>query len=163
MRVFRQFQREVRRMVLLRGSVGMWSGRWGSTFGSPTEGRVGPTDHANRSSTVGSSPGVAKKRMLGVFSFRTSDGTMSSSIAFGGRHRWCHLGNPALPIQSRMEHLMHSCETGAIRLPASSCAATRSGSGTRRAGPQKPSSGMSLDGFRDRIPSPLQRDVAQHH
>ena len=46
------------------------------------------TTHSNPSSTVGSSPGVLKKRMLGVFSSRTSGGTTSSSIAFGGRHRW---------------------------------------------------------------------------
>jgi hypothetical protein len=30
-------------------------------------------DHTDPSSTVGSSPGVAEKRILGVFSFRTSD------------------------------------------------------------------------------------------
>ena len=56
------------------------------TLGSATEGLLGTTVHASPSSTVGSSPGVAEKRILGVFSLRTSDGTMSSSIAFGNRH-----------------------------------------------------------------------------
>ena len=38
-------------------------------------------DHTDPSSTVGSSPGVVEKRILGMFSFRRSDGTtMSSSV-----------------------------------------------------------------------------------
>ena len=46
-------------------------------------------DHVDPSSTVASSPGVAEKRILGVFSFRTSDGTtMSSSVALAGRRWW---------------------------------------------------------------------------
>ena len=65
-----------------------WSKSLGSSFGGPTEVRVGATVHTGRSSIVGSSPGVAEKRILGVFSLRTSEGTMSSSIAFGNRHRW---------------------------------------------------------------------------
>jgi hypothetical protein len=59
-----------------------------------------------------------------------------------------HLLYPALPIQSSMEHRTHSCEAGAIRLPVSSCTATRcGGSGTPPADPQKPSSGPLVDGL----------------
>ena len=94
-------------------------------------GPLGAADHADPSSTVGSSPGVAKKRMPGIFSLRTSDGTMSSSIALGATTEVGHLGHSALPIHSRMKHRTHSCEAGAIRLHASSCAATQdAGSGT---------------------------------
>jgi hypothetical protein len=63
-------------------------------------GPLGAADHANPSSTVGSSPGVAKKRMPGVFSFRASNGLRAVLLRLrvatdGGGH----LDHPALPIQ----------------------------------------------------------------
>jgi hypothetical protein len=112
-------------MVLLLGSVGMWSGRWGSHFGSPTEARVGSTDHANPSSTVGSSPGVVEKRILGVFSLRTSDNLEQFYCACGPPPMAGHLDHPVLPIHTNMEHPAPPREAGAISLPASSFTATR--------------------------------------
>jgi hypothetical protein len=67
----------------LRSGKGIWKLR--KQLRQPHRSSRRATDHDNSSSTVDSSPGVAEKRILGVFSFRTFDWTMSSSIAFGGR------------------------------------------------------------------------------
>ena len=93
------------------------------------------TTHCNSSSTVGSSPGVVEKRILGVFSLRTSDDDYEQFFRDCGPPPMVgHLSHPALPIHSRMERRTHSCEVGAIRLPASLCAATRERAPARRVG-----------------------------
>jgi hypothetical protein len=100
-------------------------------------GPLGAADHANPSSTVGSSPGVAKKRMPGVFSFRASNGLRAVLLRLrvatdGGGH----LDHPALPIQR--QHVPSDAHMRGRGYP-SPCIFMRRhkewGSGTPHAGP----------------------------
>ena len=55
----------------LRSGKGVWKLR--KQLRQPHRSSRRATTHSNPSSTVGSSPGVAEKRILGMFSLRTSD------------------------------------------------------------------------------------------
>jgi hypothetical protein len=99
--------------------------------------------HSDPSSTLGSSPGVVEKRILGVFSLCTSDGTMSSSVAFGGGHRWWAIWIIRLsPSSGSMNHQTRTCGAGLFVSLHFLRRHKIWGSGTPRAGPQRLSSGL---------------------
>jgi hypothetical protein len=105
-------------------------------------------DHTDPSSKVGSSPGVAEKRILGVLSLRTSDDDYEQLC--------CVCGSPQMvgiwvirpsPSRGSMYHQTRTCGARAIRPPASPCAATRCGLRHAACGPGEAILGSLMDGL----------------
>jgi hypothetical protein len=104
-----------------RAAVDGYGGKGGN--GLRNRAPHGAADHAHPSSTVGSSPGAAKKRIPGVFSFRTSDEDYEQFYCVCGPPPMVgHPDHPTLPVYGSTDHRIRSYEAGAIRLPAASCA-----------------------------------------
>jgi hypothetical protein len=100
----------------------------GRRFSGPTVARAGAADQDNLRSTVGSSPGVAEKRILGVFSLRTSDEDYKQFRCVCEPPQMVGIWIIRLsPSSGSMNHQTRTCGAGAIRLPASLCTATRCG------------------------------------